>query len=65
MLLRAASQWVFASLQTQPLQSASVQAQIRSSLTPAGSPQVLLELGVARTSYPTGRRPADELTSDR
>jgi nitroreductase len=65
MLLRAASQWVFARLQTQPLQSASVQAQIRSSLTPAGSPQVLLELGVARTSHPTGRRTAAELTSDR
>ena len=64
MLLRAASQWVFARLQTQPLQSVSVQAQIRSSLTPTGSPQVLLELGVVRTSRPTGRRPATELTSD-
>jgi hypothetical protein len=56
-LLRAASQWVFAGLQTQPLQSASVRAQIRASLTPAGSPQVLLELGMARTSRPTPRRP--------
>jgi hypothetical protein len=65
MLLRAASQWVFARLQTQPLQFASVQAQIRSSLTPTGSPQVLLELGVVRTSHSTGRRPADELTSDK
>jgi hypothetical protein len=64
-LLRATSQWVFARLQTQPLLSASVRAQIRSSLTPSGSPQVLLELGVARTSRPTGRRPADELTTDR
>jgi hypothetical protein len=57
-LLRAASQWVFARLQTQPLQSASVRAQIRSSLTPSGSPEVLLELGVARSSRPTPRRPA-------
>ena len=65
MLLRAASQWVFARLQTQPLQSASVRAQIRGSLTPAESPQLLLELGVARTSRPTGRRPADELTTGR
>ena len=64
-LLRAASQWVFAGLQTQPLQSASVRAQIRGSLTPGGSPQLLLELGVVRTSHPTGRRPADELTTDR
>ena len=35
-LLRAASQWVFASLQTEPLQSASVRAQIRGSLTRRG-----------------------------
>jgi antitoxin (DNA-binding transcriptional repressor) of toxin-antitoxin stability system len=62
-LLRAASQWVFARLQTQPLQSASVRAQIRSSLTPSGSPQLLLELGIARASHPTARRPADELAT--
>jgi hypothetical protein len=63
-LLRAASRWVFARLQTQPLQSASVRAQIRASLTPSGSPQMLLELGVARTSHPTARRPAGDLTTD-
>jgi hypothetical protein len=63
--LRAASRWVFASLQSQPLQSASVRAQIRSSLRATGSPQMLLELGVARTSRPTARRPAGELTTDR
>jgi hypothetical protein len=64
-LLRAASHWVFASLQSQPLQSASVRAQIRSSLRATGSPQMLLELGVTRTSRPTARRPAGELTTDR
>jgi len=63
-LLRAASRWVFARLQTQPLQSASVRAQIRGSLTSAGAPQLLLELGVARASRPTPRRPAGELTTD-
>jgi nitroreductase len=62
-LLRAASQRVFARLQTQPLQSASVRAQISGSLTPAGSPQLLLELGLARASRPTARRPAGELTT--
>jgi hypothetical protein len=41
--LRAASQWVFAGLQT----------------------QLMLELGVVRTSHPTGRRPAGELSTDR
>jgi nitroreductase len=64
-LLRAAGHWVFASLQSQPLQSASVRAQIRSSLRATGSPQLLLELGMARTSRPTARRPAGELTTDR
>jgi len=63
LLLRAASQWVFAGLQTQPLQSASVRAQIRSGLTLPGAPQLLLELGVSRTSHATGRRPAEELTA--
>jgi hypothetical protein len=65
LLLRAASQWVFASLQTEPLQSASVRAQLRSSLALPGSPQLLLELGVVRTSRPTARRPSGELTTDR
>jgi hypothetical protein len=64
-LLRAAGHWVFASLQSQPLQSASVRAQIRSSLRATGSPQLLLELGMARTSRPTARRPAGELTTER
>jgi hypothetical protein len=64
LLLRAADQWVFASLQTEPLQSTSVRAQIRSSLALPGAPQLLLELGVVRASRPTGRRPAGELTTD-
>ena len=38
--------------------------QIRASLTPSGSPQMLLELGVVRTSRPTARRPAGDLTTD-
>jgi hypothetical protein len=61
MLLRAASQWVFANLQTEPLQVTSVRAQIRSSLTLPALPQMLLQLGVARATHPTGRRPAAEL----
>jgi hypothetical protein len=64
-LLRAASHWVFASLQSQPLQSASVRAQIRSNLRATGSPQLLLELGMTRTTHPTARRPVGELTIDR
>jgi hypothetical protein len=63
LLLRAASHWVFASLQTQPMQMTSVRALIRSGLELSGSPLMLLQLGRARTTHPTARRPAAELTS--
>jgi nitroreductase len=62
LLLRAASQWVFASLQTQPLLEVSVRARIRSGLDLPGWPLMLLQLGRARATRPTGRRPASELT---
>ncbi len=61
LLLRAASQWVFANLQTQPLQVTSVRELIRESLALPGPPQMLLQLGMARTTHPTARRPAAEL----
>jgi len=47
LLLRAASQWVFANLQTQPLQVRSVRKLIQISMALPGSPQLLLQLGVA------------------
>jgi hypothetical protein len=61
LLLRAASRWVFASLQTQPLQETSVRARIQSSLALPGVPLMLLQLGLARTTHPTARRAAAEL----
>jgi hypothetical protein len=61
LLLRAASQWVFASLQTQPLETSVTRALIGSRLALPGWPQMLLQFGVARTTHPTGRRPAAEL----
>ena len=61
LLLRAAARWVFASLQTEPLQATSVRAQLRSGLPLEGTPQMLLQLGVARATRPTARRPAGEL----
>jgi hypothetical protein len=61
LLLRAASQWVFGNLQTQALKVVWTRALIRSQLTPPGWPQMLLQLGLARTTHPTGRRPPDEL----
>jgi hypothetical protein len=62
MLLRAASQWVFASLQTEPLQAPATRALIQYSLALPGWPQMLLQLGVARTAHATARRPAADLT---
>jgi nitroreductase len=61
LLARAAGRWVFASLHTQPLEADSIRALIRERLALPGVPQVLLQLGVARTSQATPRRPADDL----
>jgi nitroreductase len=61
MLLHAASQWVFGNLQTQPLKVVWVRAAIRNQLTLPGWPQMLLQLGVARTTLSTARRPPAEL----
>ena len=55
LLLRAASQWVFGNLQTQPLNVVWVRALIRQQLALPGWPQMLLQLGVARTTLSTGR----------
>ena len=61
LLLHAASRWVFAGLQTQPLRVVWVRALIRDELTLPGWPQMLLQLGVARTAHSTARRPPAEL----
>jgi hypothetical protein len=61
LLLRAASQWVFASLNTQPLEDVGTRALIRDRLALPGAPQMLLALGVSRTAPATARRPAADL----
>jgi hypothetical protein len=61
LLLHAASRWVFASLHTELLEISSIRALIRDRLALSGAPQMLLQLGVADTTHPTGRRPPDEL----
>jgi hypothetical protein len=63
LLLHAASQWVFARLQTQPLQAGTIRALIGSRLALPGVPQMLLEFGVARIAPATGRRPAADLAA--
>jgi nitroreductase len=57
LLLHAASQWVFASLYTQPLEDAVTRGLISRQLALPGHPQMLLQLGPATTTSPTARRP--------
>jgi hypothetical protein len=61
LLLHAASQWVFASLNSQPLEDAATRTLIRDRLGLPGAPQMLLALGVSRTARATARRPATDL----
>jgi nitroreductase len=62
LLAHAAGRWVFASLHTQPLEADVIRALIRECLALPGAPQVMLQLGLARTTHPTARRPPAELT---
>jgi len=55
LLLHAASQWVFASLYTQPLEDAVTRDLISRQLALAGRPQMLLQLGRATTVSATAR----------
>jgi hypothetical protein len=60
-LLRAAGNWVFASLHTQPLEIAQLRAAIRAQLALPGAPQMLLQLGRAHAAVLTPRRPIGDL----
>jgi hypothetical protein len=62
LLLHATTKWVFAGLFTQPLEVAEIRALIRDRLALPGNPQLLLQFGRVRTTHPTARRPAGELT---
>ena len=61
LLVHAADRWVFASLYTQPLEAAAIRDLIRARLMLPGAPQMLLQVGRARTSQATARRPPAEL----
>jgi len=61
LLLHAATQWVFASLHSQPLEDAATRTRIRDLLALPGAPQMLLALGVSRTAHPTARRSAGDI----
>jgi hypothetical protein len=58
MLIRAAADWVLASLYTQPLEIPAVRALIRSRLALPGAAQMLLQFGRSETTRPTPGRPA-------
>ena len=61
LLLRAAGQWVFASMHTQPLELPGIRDAIRTSLALPGVPQMLLQLGHSHTAAATARRRAGDL----
>jgi hypothetical protein len=61
MLIHAASRWVFADLNRQPMESPSVRALLRDRLTLPGMPQLLLEFGRAHAAAATARRPVADL----
>jgi hypothetical protein len=65
LLLRAATRWVFASLQSQPVESPRHRRAVRTLAGGHGYPQLLLQFGRANTAAATPRRPqTDMLTTD-
>jgi nitroreductase len=60
-LLHAASQWVFASLHTQPLEDKETRALIADRLALPGAPQLILQLGPAEYARATPRRSLSEI----
>jgi hypothetical protein len=64
LLLRAATRWVFASLQSQPMESPQHRQEVREVLGLAGHPQLLLQFGRSNTAPATPRRPQAELRTN-
>jgi len=61
LLLRAAARWVFASLQSQPIESPRHRRAVRVLAGGNGFPQLLLQFGRANTAAATPRRPLAEM----
>jgi len=61
LLLRAAARWVFASLQSQPIESPRHRRAVSALAGGHGHPQLLLQFGRANTAPATPRRPQAEL----
>ena len=60
-LVHAASTWVFAALNSQPMESPPLRTLVRTRLFLPGAPQMLLEFGRAHTAAATARRPVGDL----
>jgi len=60
-LAHAAAQWVFASLHSRPLEDPQTRDLIRDRLALPGAPQMILQLGRARSTRVTARRPPSDL----
>ena len=60
-LTRAAASWVFGSLYTEPLEEAQTRWLVADRLVLAGAPQMILQLGLARSARAAARRPPAEL----
>jgi hypothetical protein len=61
LLLHAASEWVFASLYSQPIEDSVTRTLIRDQLGLPGYPQMVLQFGIAQTAAATARRLPGEL----
>jgi hypothetical protein len=64
LLLRAATRWVFASLQSQPLESRRCRQEVRDLLGLTGHPQLLFQFGRSNAAPATPRRPQVELRTN-
>jgi hypothetical protein len=60
-LVHAAASWVFAALNSQPLESPPLRALVRSRLSLPGAPQMLMQFGRAHTAAATARRPVGDV----
>ena len=60
-LVHAATSWVFAALNSQPMESPPLRALVRSRLGLPGAPQMLMQFGRAHTAAATARRPVGDV----
>lgn len=60
-LLHAATRWVFASLQSQPLELAALRAELTARLDLPGAPQMILQFGRSNTAAATPRRAVPDI----